>query len=297
MGLEVKKSIELAANRSIDILENGLAYYNYEGNHFRVFSSKEKAINFVENHDDSLIIAEFDNDEDLDEFLEKYETKLRINTDLEPLFKDKNYVYCDANMDNFNALEEIGMEYARGHERCSDFENKFIEIHKDGGLRVVHSIWEENDFSSIKVKFQKENNQWNIKEVNNITQNEELEDAKKIFTDTSEYITSLCNKYDELKSDGVECDIYGSSQAGTYFLSKESLFKELKDFPTMTDPYSYQIADANGQSIFNKKIFDSQKENTLSNIVADFDNENLEDAKKLVEEHQQTLQPKVNLTT
>lgn len=70
MSIGVKESIELRANRTIDVLENGLAYYNYEGNNFRVFSSKENAMNFIETNNSSLIIAEFDTEDELDEYLE-----------------------------------------------------------------------------------------------------------------------------------------------------------------------------------------------------------------------------------
>ena len=79
MGISVVDTIELKANRTIDVLENGLTYYNYEGNHFRVFSSKENAIEFIESNNNNLVIAEFDNEDDLDEFLEKYEIKQEEN--------------------------------------------------------------------------------------------------------------------------------------------------------------------------------------------------------------------------
>ncbi len=69
--MQVKNSIEITANRTIDVLENGLAYYNYEGNHFRLFATKDDALAFLENNDDNLVIKEFDNDELLDKYLEE----------------------------------------------------------------------------------------------------------------------------------------------------------------------------------------------------------------------------------
>ncbi len=69
--MQVKNSIEITANRTIDVLENGLAYYNYEGNHFRLFATKDDALAFLENNDDTLVIKEFDNDELLDKYLEE----------------------------------------------------------------------------------------------------------------------------------------------------------------------------------------------------------------------------------
>ena len=68
--MQVKDSIEVSANRTIDVLDNGLAYYNYEGNHFRLFATKNDALAFVENNDDSLVIKEFDDEESLDNYLE-----------------------------------------------------------------------------------------------------------------------------------------------------------------------------------------------------------------------------------
>jgi len=58
-------------NRSLHELDSGLAYYNYEGYHFRVFKSFEDGMKWLEDDDDSLIVEEFDTEESLDEWLEK----------------------------------------------------------------------------------------------------------------------------------------------------------------------------------------------------------------------------------
>ena len=62
-------TIEITANKTIDVLSSGLAYYNYQGNHFRLFASKNDALRYIESEDESLIIKEFNNEEELDSFL------------------------------------------------------------------------------------------------------------------------------------------------------------------------------------------------------------------------------------
>lgn len=65
----VVDTIEITANKTIDVLSSGLAYYNYQGNHFRLFASKNDALRYIESEDESLIIKEFNNEEELDSFL------------------------------------------------------------------------------------------------------------------------------------------------------------------------------------------------------------------------------------
>jgi len=68
---------EVRADRTLHGLKSGLAYYNYEGTHFRVFKSFEDGLNWLDNGDDSLVIADFENDEEFDTFLENF--NLRTN--------------------------------------------------------------------------------------------------------------------------------------------------------------------------------------------------------------------------
>ena len=66
----IKKTIEIKANLTIDVLENGKAYYNYQGNHFRVFKNEEDALEFIKTNNDNLVVAEFDDEKALDYYLE-----------------------------------------------------------------------------------------------------------------------------------------------------------------------------------------------------------------------------------
>jgi len=57
--------------RSLHELGNGLAYYNYEGTHFRVFDSFKEAKAFIKG-EPVKVIANFDTEAELDTFLENY---------------------------------------------------------------------------------------------------------------------------------------------------------------------------------------------------------------------------------
>ena len=61
---------EESANKTLHGLENGLAYYNYKGTHFRVFNSFENGLHWLDNRNDELVIADFETDKELDEFLD-----------------------------------------------------------------------------------------------------------------------------------------------------------------------------------------------------------------------------------
>ena len=57
------------ANRTLHGLKNGLAYYNYEGVHFRVFNSFKDGMFWLDTRNDNLVIAEFENEQGLDSYL------------------------------------------------------------------------------------------------------------------------------------------------------------------------------------------------------------------------------------
>lgn len=50
----------------------GFAYYNCEGTHYRVFESFEDGLKWLDNRDSTLIIAEFSDENELDDFFFKY---------------------------------------------------------------------------------------------------------------------------------------------------------------------------------------------------------------------------------
>ena len=58
-------------NRTLHGLSNGLAYYDYEGVHFRVFNSFKDGLKWMETRDESWVVEEFEDEQDLDDFLEK----------------------------------------------------------------------------------------------------------------------------------------------------------------------------------------------------------------------------------
>jgi len=71
----------IKANRSIHQMSNGIAYYNYEGTHFRVFRSMDDAKQWLENDDDSLIVFETDNEDCLDHYLLDGAKMIKSNCD------------------------------------------------------------------------------------------------------------------------------------------------------------------------------------------------------------------------
>ncbi len=56
-------------SRTIHGLSCGLAYYNYKGTHFRLFSSFDEATRWMKDRDDSLILQEFNSEEKMDEVI------------------------------------------------------------------------------------------------------------------------------------------------------------------------------------------------------------------------------------
>lgn len=72
VGLNEVKVHEVTASRTLHGLENGLAYYNYEGNHFRVFDSFENGLKWLDVRDDLLVIADFEDENKLDDFLKNH---------------------------------------------------------------------------------------------------------------------------------------------------------------------------------------------------------------------------------
>jgi len=60
---------EVRANRTLHELENGMAYYNYEGSVYSVFNSFEDGLKFLETRNQMLVISEFETEDELDIFL------------------------------------------------------------------------------------------------------------------------------------------------------------------------------------------------------------------------------------
>lgn len=74
-GLEEVNVHEVTPNKTLHGLANGLAYYNYEGTHFRVFGSFAHGLLWLEDRDDEKVIGDFDTSDELDEFLENFELR------------------------------------------------------------------------------------------------------------------------------------------------------------------------------------------------------------------------------
>ena len=68
------KAQYITASRSLHELENTIAYYNYEGAHYRVFNSYEDAVEFaVVGSKEVTVVADFNTEEELNSFLENCE--------------------------------------------------------------------------------------------------------------------------------------------------------------------------------------------------------------------------------
>lgn len=85
-------------NRTLDYLYGNEVYYNYEGNHFRLFPSIESAMNwfFGEDEDVSLAekqIVEYYRNEYLSDIMDA-----EVNFDI-----DENVAFCDYTNDDFTA--------------------------------------------------------------------------------------------------------------------------------------------------------------------------------------------------
>ena len=68
-SVEILDCVEITANQTIEIYSNQMACYNYKGISYRLFASKEDAIKYIETQDNSLIVEEFSDETELDEYL------------------------------------------------------------------------------------------------------------------------------------------------------------------------------------------------------------------------------------
>jgi len=60
---------EVKVNRTLHELEDGTAYYNYEGNSYKLFKTFEDGIRFLETKDKDLIITEVRTEDELGVYL------------------------------------------------------------------------------------------------------------------------------------------------------------------------------------------------------------------------------------
>ncbi len=67
--------IKIKTNKIIHQMNNGLAYYNYKGIYFKVFENIWDAKEWLNIRNNKLVIAEFENKEKLNKFIESYEKK------------------------------------------------------------------------------------------------------------------------------------------------------------------------------------------------------------------------------
>ena len=106
--------------KSVHTMSNGLAFYNYEGNHFRVFNSYDDAMRWAKDEgDDSLVIAEFDDEDELDKYILGKTRCLYCDT----LYEEDLHFACDCcgnGMcdDCYNADKEHSQHYNRPLENC-----------------------------------------------------------------------------------------------------------------------------------------------------------------------------------
>lgn len=95
------KFYEIDASRTVHELDNKMAYYNYQGNHFRLFRSFDDAMRFIKStkHEDSelnkLIVEEFDSEDELDSYLENIESN-SVDVKLETQWENSETAYAKA---------------------------------------------------------------------------------------------------------------------------------------------------------------------------------------------------------
>ena len=80
-------------SRSLHELENRLAYYNYDGYHFRAFRSFEDGMKWLESNDDSLVLEEFDKEIDMDEWLEDAPVLAKKNGNIIELHQNEDLLF------------------------------------------------------------------------------------------------------------------------------------------------------------------------------------------------------------
>lgn len=117
-------------NRSLHELENGLAYYSYDGCHFRVFRSFEDGMKWLDNDDENLVIEEFCEEASMDEWLEdapvfakKYGNIIELHQGEDRLFKiEKFYSQWQAE----NCIGGITFNGYKSFKECiADIEKKY----------------------------------------------------------------------------------------------------------------------------------------------------------------------------
>ena len=69
------QELYLDNSKSLHELPCTKAYYNYQGNHYRLFASFKQGQKWLENRDDRLVLAEFENEEDLDKYIEESDAR------------------------------------------------------------------------------------------------------------------------------------------------------------------------------------------------------------------------------
>jgi len=153
--ISVIKSFEVRGlDRTIDVIVTGMAYYNDQGNHFRVFNSETDAKNWIKSGDDSLVISDFDNDQDLDDFLLKKAKELNV---VKTFFSDDCYFFetkkvvfaCEDSFAENNAVN-YGVFSKKDFDLEKYLEVELADIELDGGFL------EGDDVSSVLLSLQKD---------------------------------------------------------------------------------------------------------------------------------------------
>lgn len=104
---------EITSNKTIHELKSGLTYYNYQGTHFRVFKTFADAMSYIESNNENLVIADFEEDDDLDDFIESYtfEEKLTILGHDIVIYGKQNFEVWDSSIDRINQDILNGNDY------------------------------------------------------------------------------------------------------------------------------------------------------------------------------------------
>lgn len=203
-------------------------------------------------------------------------------------------LFLDTDVLNYNnTFSEIYNQKAKDeflkHVKCTTIETtkKFIVAQSYFGIKDTmkpHKEYIEEIRNSAEYK-----NYISLIEAEKVAALEKL-------TNLDKYGLSLYSKYTELIDKGIECEIYVGSEAGHYFINKESFLEEYNKDDTSL---CYLLADDKGQCIFSKEDFEKQNqdENPLNQSVGSsiINDTSLDEAKQLVKElntHTVTLKQK-----
>ncbi|MCK9552335.1 hypothetical protein [Aquamicrobium sp.] len=154
MPKEARREEYITPSHSIHELKNGMAYYNYNGTHYRVFNSYEDALEFATYGGEGVtVVADFDSEEDLDRFLEGTE-KSSVENNRDAAMKTIDTEIWVPNPEKEHFLQYQGQRLVS--DVFSELESQVKERFKDDDEDVVFEyIFLDREFEDAKSLFPK----------------------------------------------------------------------------------------------------------------------------------------------